>query len=273
MSISIAALFLLFLLLRWFEYVQVFQPSVSMVSVATDAHQDARELQLLSGGRHPITAWWIPSLEKASYAEWLIIFSHGNQGNISHRQDFYRTWLHLGFNILAYDYQGYGKSQGKPSEQGSYQDLRTMVDWALANGYPKNRILLLGKSLGGGVAAEVAQDNQVAGLILHSTFTSILDVGLERFPALPVRALCSIRYETITKLPHIRLPVLILHSHDDSLIDYRHAVKNFSAATGSKWLKPVTGGHNESEWSRLPSLLKGVREFMDDMEAAIQQKH
>lgn len=256
------ALGLLYFALKWFEWSQTYQPSRRVVSSIDTISPDGLEFQVLSGGRYQVQAWLLPAARGAAYQDWLVIFAHGNAGNISHRQSFYQTWLHLGFNVLAFDYRGYGASEGRPSESGTYEDLRSVLDWALKNGFPQERILLLGKSLGGGVASEVAGDGNSAGLILHSTFTSIPDIGAELFPFLPVRWLATILHDTYGKLHDLQQPVLILHSRSDSLISFHHAERNYSAAQSPKWLFEISGDHNDDEWERVTSLEPAVTTFM-----------
>ncbi len=256
------ALGFLYLALRWFEYKQTYQPSLNLVSTAKDASPAAQDLMIQTGGKDTINAWMIPCPSGAKYEDWLIVFSHGNAGNITHRQDLYQTWLDLGFNMLAYDYRGYGKSDGRPSEKNTYEDLSAVLSWAVENGWNQDRILLMGKSLGGGVASELAMKNEWAGLILHSTFTSIPDVGSELFPFLPVKLISTIRHDTNSKLASIHIPLLILHSPEDNLIRFRHAEQNFKAANEPKMLHPITGDHNDSEWERRASLKAGIDAFM-----------
>lgn len=253
---------LIYLLLRWFEWAQTYQPSKRLVSTIEETASNGRAFHILSGGRHQIQAWFLPAHDGAKHADWLLIFAHGNAGNISHRQSVYQSWLHLGFNLLAFDYRGYGTSEGRPSEPGTYEDLRAVVDWALENGYTKDRVILLGKSLGGGVVSEVAKDGNIAGLILHSTFTSVPDLGAELFPFLPVRSISTIKHDTYSKLPDIHLPVLILHSREDSLIRFHHAERNFEKAQSPKWLFEISGDHNDAEWDRIQSLEPAIDTFM-----------
>jgi pimeloyl-ACP methyl ester carboxylesterase len=212
----------------------------------------------IPSGSNQINAWLIPNSKDAVYADWLIIFSHGNAGNITHRQDLYQTWLDLGFNILAYDYRGYGNSTGHPSERGTYEDHKSVLKWALDNQWKKERILLLGKSLGGGVASEIARDNQVAGLILHSTFTSIPDVGAE-LVSLFTRP-SHIKHSTQHSIQNLTSESTCpyLHSPEDTLIQFHHAQRNFQAANAPKWLYEISGDHNDSEWERRESLKTGV---------------
>lgn len=259
------ALGLLYLALRWFEWSQTYQPSRRLVSSIDEISPDGVEFQVLSAGRYLLQSWFLPAIPEAAYKDWLLILAHGNAGNISHRQSLYQTWLHLGFNVLSFDYRGYGKSEGRPSEAGTYEDLRAVVTWALQNGYSRDRILLLGKSLGGGVASEVAKDGNTAGLILHSTFTSIPDVGAELFPFLPVRLVSTIQHDTHSKLRALHQPVLILHSPEDSLIPFHHAKRNYEAAGSPKWLCEISGDHNDAEWERVKSLEPAIKTFMEHL--------
>lgn len=259
------ALGLLYFALRWFEWSQAYQPSRRIVSSIDDISPAGLDFQVLSGGKYQLRAWFLPAHQEGAYKDWLLVFAHGNAGNLGHRQTFYQTWLHLGFNVLTFDYRGYGDSEGIPSESGTYEDLRSVVDWALKNGFPRERIVLLGKSLGGGVASEVAKDGNSAGLILHSTFTSIPDVGAELFPFLPVRWISTIRHDTLTKLPRLHQPVMILHSPSDSLIKFHHAKRNYAAARSPKWLFEIPGDHNDDEWERVRSLEPAVKTFMQHL--------
>jgi fermentation-respiration switch protein FrsA (DUF1100 family) len=131
-----------------------------------------------------------------------------------------------------------------------------------AKGPPGTRIIVYGESLGGGVAAELALREKVAGVILQSTFTSIPDVGAELFPWLPVRLISTIQYNTRAKLPRLRVPVLILHSRQDDLIAFHHAEENFAAANEPKFLKELHGGHNDTLWSSRPAMLGALRDFL-----------
>ena len=261
----LCALGLLYLALRWFEWKQTYQPSRRLVSSIDEISPDGLDFQVLSGGRYHLQTWFMPATPEAAYKDWVLILAHGNAGNLSHRQSLYQTWLHLGFNVLTFDYRGYGSSEGRPSEAGTYEDLRAVMAWAQDKGYSRERIVLLGKSLGGGVVSEVAKDGNAAGLILHSTFTSIPDVGAELFPFLPVRLLSTIRHDTCAKLHELELPVLILHSPEDSLIQFHHAERNFEAARIPKWLREISGDHNDPEWERVRSLEPAIQSFMEHL--------
>jgi uncharacterized protein len=129
-------------------------------------------------------------------------------------------------------------------------------------GFAPARIVLLGKSLGGGVASEIALRRPAGGLILQNTFTSITDVGSELFPFLPVRLLGKIKYETKKKLPGIRIPVLVMHSRDDDFIRFHHGERNFAAANEPKMFSEIYGTHNGTLDADRPHYLKGLHEFV-----------
>ena len=112
--------------------------------------------------------------------------------------------LATGVNVFVFDYRGYGRSQGRPSEEGTYRDAQAAYQWLRQKGFPGTNIIAFGESLGGGVAAELAVRETVGGLVLQSTFTSIPDMGAELFPWLPVRWLGTIRYDTRSKLPRLQ---------------------------------------------------------------------
>ena len=116
-----------------------------------------------------------------------VLFCHGNGGNISHRLDTCAALLATGVSVFVFDYRGYGRSAGRPGEEGTYRDAQAAYQWLRQKGFAGTNIMAFGESLGGGVAAELAVREPLGGLVLQSTFTSIPDIGAELFPWLPVR--------------------------------------------------------------------------------------
>ncbi len=189
-----------------------------------------------------LSGWFIP----AEPARGVVLFFHGNAGNISHRLDSIATFHDLGLSILIIDYRGYGQSKGKTTEQGTYLDAEAAWRYLVEERQiPPTKIVLFGRSLGGGVAAWLAQTHRPAGLILESTFTSVPDVAAQHYPFLPVRILTRVNYNTLDRLPAINCPVLIVHSPDDRLIPYQHAQRLFATAQEPKQFLELRGGHNE----------------------------
>jgi fermentation-respiration switch protein FrsA (DUF1100 family) len=192
-----------------------------------------------------LNGWFFPAGTNSPRAGLVILLCHGNSGNISHRLGMTQALLASGVNVFLFDYRGYGRSEGHPSEEGTYRDGVAAYGWLQQRGFAGKNILLFGESLGGGVASELATRFETRGLILQSTFTSIPDIGADLFPWLPVRWLGHIKYDTLSKLPRIKTPLLVMHSRADSLIRFHHSQRNFDAANEPKLFCELAGDHND----------------------------
>lgn len=240
----------LLMLLRWFEYKQTFHPSRSFHISGAELGRAWEDIHFAASDGTKLNGWFFPASTNSPRAQLAVILCHGNAGNISHRLDLCDALLATGVNVFAFDYRGYGRSEGRPSENGTYLDAQAAHAWLRQRGFAGTNILVYGESLGGGVASELALRETCGGLILEKTFTSLPDIGAEIFPWLPVRTLGSIRYDTRGKLPRIHVPLLILHSRDDSLIPFHHAEQNFAAANEPKFLCELPGDHNDGVLDR-----------------------
>ncbi|WP_454198981.1 alpha/beta hydrolase [Nocardia sp. Marseille-Q1738] len=187
-------------------------------------------------------AWWIPARESAGH----ILFAHGNAGNIGDRVPIFALLTEAGFDVLAFDYRGYGRSTGRPTEHGTYLDARAAREALLAQpGVDPDRVLYLGKSLGGGVVLELAQYHPPAGLMLMSTFTGLRDAARSVYPFLPA-PLVPNAYPNERRIRELRAPVLIMHGDQDELLPPRHAERLYAAAREPKRLVVFPGaGHND----------------------------
>lgn len=255
-----AALWLFFL---WFERANVFQPSRSWSVSGEALGRPWNSVRFTTRDGVELSGWHFPAAPDAPFADLAVVVSHGNGGNISHRLSLYALLLDVGVHVFAYDYRGYGRSRGWPTEHGTYLDAEAAVDWLVQFGFPENRIVAHGESLGGGVASELARRRPgLRGLILRSTFTSIPDLGVELFPFLPVRTLSRLRYDTRSRLPEVQVPVLILHSRDDTLVRFAHAEANFAAARSPKWLREIHGDHNDQPDASPTLYAEAITEFL-----------
>lgn len=255
-------LVLLAVLLRWFERRQVYQPQRRLVAEATALGRPCEEVFFHAADGVRLHGWFFPAPTNSASRPFAVVFSHGNAGNLSHRLGTYELLLDLGWNVLAYDYRGYGRSAGRPSEVGTYLDAQAAYTWLRQRGFAADQILAYGESLGGAIAAELAAREPVGGLILQSAFTSIPDIGAELFPFLPVRRLASIQYDTRAKLARVRVPVLILHGRADSIVPFHHAEENYAAANEPKRLCELDLDHNDPlEWNAA-RVQKGLLDFL-----------
>jgi fermentation-respiration switch protein FrsA (DUF1100 family) len=236
---------LLWLMLRWFEHANVYQPTRTLVARADALGRPFEEARFAARDGTRLHGWFFPAAADSPRRHLAVLHCHGNGGNLSHRLDVAAALLETGVNVLLFDYRGYGLSAGRPSEEGTYLDAEAAHAWLVARGFAASDIIAFGESLGGGVAAELARRVPLAGLVLQSTFTSIPDLGAELFPFLPVRWLARIRYDTLAKLPHLRVPVLVMHGRGDTLVRFAHAERNFAAAHPPKRLVELAGDHND----------------------------
>jgi fermentation-respiration switch protein FrsA (DUF1100 family) len=172
----------------------------------------------------------------------------------------------MGVTAMGFDYRGYGRSEGRLSEEGTYLDAQAAHAWLRRQGM--TAIVPFGKSLGGAVVAELALREAVAGLVLVGAFTCIADVGAEHFPWLPVRRFNRIKYDTLHKLPCVKAPVLIMHSREDEIIRFRHGERNFAAANEPKTFLELHGSHNETLQVDAARCLEGLGTFLGALDAA-----
>ena len=247
-SIALAVYIGLALLLLVFQARMIFYPYRNHEYRPEDVRLYYESVELITSDGVTLDAWYIPAPD----AEYTILFCHGNAGNISHRLDTLLHFRQLGLNCLIFDYRGYGRSGGKPSEQGLYLDVQAAWDW-LTNQQqiPPEKIILFGRSLGGSVAAHLAaqlssQDSpQPAGLVLESCFTSVADMGKHYYPWLPIRWFVRFRFDALAALPQVRMPILIIHSPDDEIVPYKMGKKLFKNAPQPKHFAELSGSHNE----------------------------
>ena len=203
---------------------------------------DYEEVWLTTEDGVRIEAWFVP----APAARGVALLAHGNAGNISHRVEYARLFHRLGFSLLLLEYRGYGRSEGKPSEEGTYSDARAAWQHLMTQrGFPAERIVLVGESLGGAVAAQLAADQRPAALVLASTFVSVPELAAELYPWLPARRLARYRYDTLEALKRVSCPVLIAHSREDDIVPFHHGERLFAAAKEPKAFLQMAGGHNE----------------------------
>src|SRR2546426_10468027 len=150
-------------MLHWFEHHQVYCPSKVMEASASDLGRPFEEVDLTTSDHVRLHGWFFPADAGAARARLVFLLLHGNAGNICHRLEFCRAWLGLGVNIFLFDYRGYGCSAGRPSESGTYLDAQAAYQWLQRKGFAPAAIIALGKSLGGGVASELALREKLSG--------------------------------------------------------------------------------------------------------------
>ncbi len=215
----------------------------------------------------PLSGWFFPARADGPRSKLTLLVCHGNGGNISHRIGTYRLLLQTGANVLAFDYRGYGRSGGTPGEEGTYRDAEAAHHWLTQHGFAGPDTIAFGESLGGAVASELALRRPLGGLILQSTFTSLVEVGRELYPWLPVRRMHSIKYDTLAKLPRIKIPILVMHSRQDNIVGFHHGQHNFAAANEPKLFWELSGDHDYALGEDHLKCSAGVESFLTLLES------
>jgi fermentation-respiration switch protein FrsA (DUF1100 family) len=236
----------------WFiERRLVFRPRSPTQSWEKPVDPDTRDVTFAAADGTRIHAWWLPPTDPAAGA---VLLAHGNGGNLSHRgqlaADLRRT---LGAGVLLFDYPGYGKSQGRPTEAGCYAAGEAAYLWLTREAMiPANRVVLMGESLGGGPAVELATRHDHRALVLVFTFTSMPVVAKVHFRWLPTRLLMRTRFDNLAKIGRCRRPVFIAHGTADRVVPFAHGEALFAAANEPKeFLKLDDCGHDCALGDRL----------------------
>jgi len=206
--------------------------------------------------------WFMPQPR----ARFTLLHLHGNAGNISDRIEQYRRWHDMGLAVFAFDYRGYGMSQGVPDEVGLQEDARTA--WVFLTEtlhIPAQRIIIAGRSLGGSVAAHLASEVNPAGLVLEASFTSIPDMSADQYPWLPLRWFIKNRFDTELALAKLKAPLLLISAREDEIIPGWMAERLFAAAPGEKLRGKLPGGHNDFDSVSPRSYLKLWEIWLDSL--------
>jgi hypothetical protein len=205
--------------------------------------------------------WFVPH-ERSSE---VLLFLHGNGGNIAHRGESLRIFQRLGINVLIIDYRGYGQSEGTPSENGFYEDARSAWRYLTeTKGYRAGQIVIFGRSIGGAVAANLITEQQPAKVILESTFSSARDMAGSLMPVLSKIVILRYNFDAISHIGQLQTPLLVLHSPDDEIIPFRLGEKLYDAADGPKQFVKLKGDHNNGFIESQPDYERALARFLQD---------
>jgi len=219
--------------------------------------------QLQTADGITLHGWYVPHKE----SDQVLLFSHGNAGNISYRLELLEMFHRHGFSTFIYDYRGYGKSGGRPGEKGLYRDVEAAWHYLVdEQGYRPEQIILYGRSLGGAVSAHLAKQVKPAALILDSAFTGARQVATEIFPFVP-GWLVRFRFNTIDYLREVSAPVLVMHSPDDEIIGFHHGEELYAAASNPRKLVRLQGGHNDNVFITGDRYFEEIRDFLQSVAA------
>ena len=190
-----------------------------------------------------------------------LVFFHGNAGDLSNRIYKLNELDKLNINILLISWRGFSGNEGYPTEKNLYEDAEAAIKWLNKKKVSNSQIILYGESLGSGVAVELGKENNFNGIILESPFTSIENSAKIYYPYLPVKLLLKDRYDSISKIKMINIPILIMHGKKDDVIPFSMGKELFERANSPKYSYFTTEDDHMMEFN--PSLLKKIKDFIE----------
>ncbi len=236
-------------------------PGRELENTPADAGMHFEDIAVETDDGVTLHGWFVPGRSSR-----VLLFFHGNAGNISHRLESIRQFHDLELSVMIVDYRGYGRSGGQPTEQGMYRDAEAV--WrhlAEDRAIPPGEIIIFGRSLGGSVASRLATVHNPGALILESSFTSVPDVAADIYPWLPVRLLSRTSHATRVYVQEVRCPVLVIHSREDEIIPFAHGRAIFEAAPEPRTFIELHGAHNDAHLRDQGTYIHGIAAFLDSL--------
>jgi len=247
----------------------IYFPDSELIATPADVGLEYDDVNITASDGAKIHGWYVPGEGRVT-----LLWFHGNAGNISHRVNNI-MWLNriLGVNIMIIDYRGYGRSQGKPSEDGLYQDAEAAIEFLVSERgvNPETELVLFGRSMGAAVAVEMAVRHRVRAVILESGFTSVRDMAQRIYPFLPMSLLIhavEARYDTISKVGNVNAPVMVLHGDRDEIVPFKLGEELFEAASEPKVFYRIRGaGHNDTYYVGGEPYFQALKEFVSSTQS------
>lgn len=259
---------LFYFYLLWLERRNLYSPAPLIEATPADYGWPYEEAWTRTSDGHETNGWFIPAPKDApaNRRGLVLLYCHGNGGNIGDRLEKFRVLRSLGVTIYVFDYRGYGKSRGRPTEQGTYADaLGALDDLVSSHRIDPRRIIVYGESLGGAIAVHVAKERPVGGLILEGTFSSTVEVARHYYPWLPASLIIRNRYDSLSKIPGIHCPLLQFHSPNDDVVPFPLGKRLFAAAPDPKTFFELIGTHNEAYQESGPAYLAALDRFLSSI--------
>ena len=235
-------------------------PGRALTATPEDAGFSFEDVSIVTSDGLRLHGWFVP----AESSKGTVLFLHGNAGNISHRLDSIEIFHELGLDTLIIDYRGYGQSEGKPGEQGTYLDAQAGWDYLVNNrGIAPEKIVIFGRSLGGAIGAWLAAENTAAAVIIESCFSSALDMARHLYPFIPAKLIIRLKYPVRDYVSRLNMPLLVIHSRDDEIIPFSMGQEIFESAAEPKAMLELSGDHNRGFLLNRDRYQAGLQEFIE----------
>lgn len=260
-GISIVVSYGIILLLMYFLQGQImYHPQDKIYATPRDVGLEYKDVNFASEDGVDLHGWFIP----ADRSPLTVLYFHGNAGNISGRLETIQLLHQLGLNVFIFDYRGYGSSKGKPTKEGTYRDAAAAWNYLISErNIAEEQIVIMGRSLGGSIAAWLAARENPAAVVIESTFTSAAELGGEIYPWLPVRFILKHNYDTQKHLQQIDEPLFMAHSRDDQIVPFNHGKKLFELANDPKQFLEMRGYHGSAFMETGGTYREGLAQFLE----------
>jgi len=250
---------LLLTIMFFFQRSFLYHPSIDnyLKDQAINEPSEIEKVKITTEDNIDLVAWFYnKDIEKFK----TILFFHGNAGSLENRTYKLNHFKDLNVNFLIIAWRGFSGNAGKPNEVGLYNDAASAIKWLKSKGVTEKNIILYGESLGTGVAVEVAQNKNYAGVILESPFTSLVNIGKKHYPFFPVSLLLKDKFESYKKINNIFVPVLIMHGKVDKIVPYDMGKKMYELANEPKFFYSQEYGDHMIEYDE--KLLTALKKFI-----------
>ena len=240
----------------------VFFPSKPLMYSPEQLGMDFDDVYFSASDGVRLNAWLITASDDAPVVLWF----HGNAGNIADRLENARLLVDRGLSLFMVDYRGYGKSEGAPSEKGIYADGQGAYNCLMSRGVKQENLIVFGRSLGSSVAVYVASNNDCAGVILESAFTNMADMARVHFPIIPGMGSFKHKFNSTDRIGSISAPILFTHGDKDELVPYDLGRRLFEAAGPENEFYTIRGAHHNDTY------FVGGTEYFDRVESFVREK-
>lgn len=260
---AVVGLLMLNVLMYFQQPLMIFFPMSELYQTPANWGFEYEEVTFKTEDDVQLHGWFIPNHE----SEQVLLFFHGNAGNISHRRESIEIFHRLGLNVFIIDYRGYGQSKGKPNEKGLYLDASAAWRYLTEEkAFDADDILIFGRSLGGAVAAKLAAEVQARGLILESTMSSAKAFARDVFTILSRLVVIRYDFNTAQYIQRVDYPVLVLHSPDDEIMPFRLGEKVYESANQPKHFVRMRGDHNSGFYLSQPEYEQELANWLKTLE-------
>lgn len=252
-------------ILNRFAESQIFFPDRFLVCTPAEAVLEYDDVWFTTSDGIRLHGWMVPAEPSIG----LLLFCHGNAGNVSHRVDNIRRLHDIGLSVFIFDYRGYGQSHGRISEEGFYLDAEAAYEIArLRVEKTGEKLVIFGRSLGGIAAVHLGSRYSASGIILESTFTHMGAMAKEHFPLPVPETLLRHKLNALAKMPQVKAPVLFFHGNRDDIVPIRLGKALFEATVAPKeWVTIPGAGHNDTYFVGGQGYFQKIRTFVLDLPA------